>query len=114
MEIQEVEVPGPRADKQSLIEFASTYNGYDRLNSDASELQRLFQPFEAEFQNTGRVSPSLGLDLLRGWLFALFRQDYFSGGIDWTETGNAWLERLWRAITREIADKSAGRVLLLE
>lgn len=76
----------PRTRKQYLdragewLEWASAYNGYQLLASGPAELERLLAPARASWKRDGVVPDWVGAHLLRGWLFLLYRIDYFAGG----------------------------------
>ncbi len=104
-----INVPGAAADLQELIEFAGTYNGYQRFCSNPGELEALFADVERLYFDEGLISDALQVDYLRAWLFMLFRRDYFTGS-----AGNPDELELWRMLIGLIADKSGGTVPLLE
>lgn len=114
MQDRSVVVPSPDASPQALRRFSGTYNGYARIMGDSSGLQNFYQPFEVEFRRTHRLPEGFGLDLLRGWLFLLGRMDRFSELRDWTDTEDAWLDRLWRSIVAVIGEQAGERVVLVE
>ncbi len=67
---------------QLLIEWAHTYNGYERLAAGPGELFELLAPLRHEFDQHGMVPDWAGIDLLRGWAFYLVRAHRHSGGYE--------------------------------
>lgn len=92
------------------IEWAATYNGYDRLCGGSNDLyDKVLQPAMEEYRQTGRVPSWCGVDLLRGWAFYLFRADYFLGG---GSLGREWdyvLDAVRRHPAASEADLPPGR-----
>lgn len=93
---------------QDLIDFAATYNGYERFIAEPIILQDLFENYSREYRSTSRINSDLGLDFLRAWLFLLYREDRHSGGSDddFSEPYN-----LWRSIVARINILSGGQVV---
>lgn len=108
MKIRLVLVPPFDAPLQEILEFAATYNGYERFIDEPRILQEFFESSDREYRNTGRINPYLGLDFLRAWLFLLYRVDHVGGGSDgdFSEPYN-----LWRSIVERINDLSGGQVV---
>lgn len=75
------------ANEQALIEWAHTYNGYERIASSPEALNGIIQPLLREFNRTRKIPEWAGVDLLRGWAFYVARAHRFSGGWDpiWDE-----------------------------
>ncbi|MDJ0027155.1 hypothetical protein QM583_08625 [Gordonia alkanivorans] len=67
---------------QLLIEWAHTYNTYERLVGDPGTLYELLAPLRHEFDRQGTVPEWAGIDLLRGWAFYLVRAHRHSGGYE--------------------------------
>lgn len=65
---------------QLFIEWAHTYNGYERLAAGPGKLYELLAPLRHEFDQQGSVPDWAGIDLLRGWAFYLVRAHRHSGG----------------------------------
>ncbi|QVI26748.1 hypothetical protein MN2019_21115 [Mycolicibacterium neoaurum] len=73
--------------EQALIEWAHTYNGYERIARSPEALNGVVQPLLREFNRTRKIPEWAGVDLLRGWAFYIARAHRFSGGWDpiWDE-----------------------------
>lgn len=70
----------PERDATAWLEFAGDYNAYQRLAGEPHQLELLLTPAREEYTRTGAVPRWCGTDLLRGWLFLLYRADHFAGG----------------------------------
>lgn len=103
-----ITVPNKAASLKELIEFAVTYNGYERICSNPSEYEALFAYVERLYFDQGLISEALQVDYLRAWLFMLYRRDYFTGS-----ASNPDELQLWRMLISLIADKSGGTVPVL-
>lgn len=92
------------------IEWAHSYNGYERLAGGAdgpASLARLLEPAWREYRDSGRVPEWCGIDLLRGWAFYLTRADRHGGGYDLGEGGGKLDE--WNAVLERIATHPGAR-----
>lgn len=80
---------------QSELEWALSYPGYERLASDPNSLyDHVLRPARSEFDQHASVPDWCGVDLLRGWLFYLQREDHHSGG--WPPSlGVEWISVLY-------------------
>ena len=78
------------------IDWAASYNAYDRLAGGPNELSALLEPLRAEYRRSGRIPEWCGVDLLRGWAFLLYREDYFDGG--------GSLSAEWQAVLSAVRD----------
>ncbi|UDY24663.1 hypothetical protein [Nocardioides sp. Kera G14] len=76
---------------QAELEWAYTYDGYERLASSPEALWSVVAPVHEALLTTGRVPEWAGVDLLRGLAFYLVRADRHQGG---GSLGRAWLELL--------------------
>ncbi|WP_232715208.1 hypothetical protein [Gordonia metallireducens] len=65
-----------------LIEWAHTYNGYERLGGGPHKLAELVAPLRHEFESLGTIPEWAGVDLLRGWAFYLVRAHRHGGAYD--------------------------------
>lgn len=70
----------PLEQSRPWLDYALRYNAYARLAGDLDRLADLFAPVRHEYRTTGTVPAWCNLDLLRGWLFLLVREDHFAGG----------------------------------
>jgi len=68
--------------ESALIEWAHTYNGYERLAGGAGDLWELVRPLHEEFERTGKIPEWAGVDLLRGWAFYLVRSHRHGGAYE--------------------------------
>lgn len=59
--------------EQAMHEWARAYNAYARLSGDPGRLWRFYGPFSQEVRDTGEIPEWMGVDLLRGWAFAMWR-----------------------------------------
>ena len=83
------------------LEWALTYNAYERLADDPNILGLLLSPLRESFRTEGYVPGWCGVDLLRGWAFYLAREDHFAGG--------GTLGREWQAVLSAIREHPAAR-----
>lgn len=75
-------------DPTAWLEWVGRYDAYRLLASEPGQLERLLRPARDDYRSTGRVPAWCGEHLLRGWLFLLYRSDYFAGGYDLTTPGS--------------------------
>lgn len=87
----------PEQDPTGWLEWAGAYNAYQRLAATPKALEAVIAPARSEYQRDGRVPEWAGVDLLRGWLFLLYREDHFAGGYLFTPEGAESL-REWSAV----------------
>ncbi|AZZ82281.1 hypothetical protein C5O27_15380 [Gordonia alkanivorans] len=68
---------------QLLIEWAHSYNGYERLAGNGPRhLYELTLPLQRAFDRNGNIPEWAGVDLLRGWTFYLARAHRHGGAYD--------------------------------
>jgi hypothetical protein len=79
----------PEDDPQAWLQFAGRYNAYQRLAAEPHTLEHVLDPARREYQRSGTVPGWCGPDLLRAWLFLLFRVDHFAGGYLFTSDDHA-------------------------
>ncbi len=58
---------------RALIDWAHSYNGYERLGAGPSELGTVLRPLQEEIETSGRIPEWAGVDLLRGLAFLRVR-----------------------------------------
>ena len=63
-----------------MIDWAQSYQGYERIAADSEHLQAVFGPIMDETERLGDVPEWVGVDLLRGWAFYVARAHRWSGG----------------------------------
>lgn len=91
-------------DATAWLKFAGRFNAYERLAAEPHQLEQLLQPARREYTATGEVPGWCGPDLLRAWLFLLYRMDHFAGGFlfssadhadtqEFKAVAGAWAER---------------------
>lgn len=87
------------------LTWALSYDGYRRLASDPTALfDRLVRPMRDEFESAGSIPDWCGVDLLRGWLFFLQREDHHGGG--WPpQLGAEWISVLYALFDHPHAGK---------
>lgn len=73
-------VPGPEASVEEMLEFAATYDAYERLAAEPESLDRLLWPIYSEIEQTSEVPVWVRIDLARALLFYAYRRDHFAGG----------------------------------
>lgn len=73
-------VPGSE-DPTAWLRFAGRYNAYERLAAEPHELEKLLEPVRREYLANRAVPRWCRPDLLRAWLFLLYRMDHFDGGM---------------------------------
>lgn len=89
-----------------IVEFALTYNGYQRLC--AEDLPRLLGPVLKSLSRTGQPPGWAGVDLLRGTLFFIQRQTHHWGEIPPTQ------EQHMRTLVAAIARHQGGTPLVAD
>lgn len=75
-----VQVPGPAASVEDVLEFAGTYDAYAFFADQPDQLQRLVGGVYDEIARSLVVPDWVRLDLARAVLFYAYRMDYFAGG----------------------------------
>jgi len=83
---------GPR---QRELDWALTYDAYQRLADSPSELEQLLRGVRRSFYAEGAVPEWCGIDLLRGWAFYLVRDDHFGATMD---------EQEWAGVLQALRD----------
>ena len=75
-------LPAADCDFHDLLFFGSTdYDGYNRIADSPEALYGLYQPIREEWERAGQLPYWMGLDLLRGLLFLMAREDHMAGPI---------------------------------
>ena len=74
-------IPSTGCNFDEILKFAITYNGYDRIAGSPEALLDLYEPIRKEWKESGRLPDWAGLDLLRGLLFLMAREDHMAGPI---------------------------------
>ncbi|MEX7468578.1 hypothetical protein AB4Z39_02590 [Mycobacterium adipatum] len=59
--------------EQGLIDWAHSYNGYERIAGSPEHLSAVIRPMAEEYERSGAIPEWAGVDLLRGWAFYLVR-----------------------------------------
>lgn len=106
LEVPTASVPDPEGPIQPILEFALTYNAYDRLCS--ADLGRLVSPVLQPLAKTGRPPEWAGIDLLRGTLFFIQRMTHHWGEIPPAE------DRQMRALVDAIASRNQGALMIAD
>ncbi len=75
------QIPPPDCSFEEIIKFGNTYHGYRMIASDPESLLALYEPIRTESQRSGSLPYWMGLDLLRGLLFLMVREDHMAGPI---------------------------------
>jgi len=75
------QVPPSDCSFEEIIEFGNSYHGYRLIASDPESLLALYEPIRAELRRSGSLPYWMGLDLLRGLLFLMVREDHMAGPI---------------------------------
>ena len=70
----------PPEPEQDVVDWAHTYDAYQRLAASPFALDRLLAGVREAFATNGAVPDWCGVDLLRGWAFFLARADRQAGG----------------------------------
>lgn len=65
--------------EQSVIEWAHTYNAYERIAATPEALWAQLEPLKRAYDRDGRVPGWVGVDLLRGWAFYVVRAHRHGG-----------------------------------
>src|SRR4051812_47718815 len=105
MTIQFVDCPPEECAVSDLLEFALTYNGYERLAHDPEHLGRLVAPVVRELEKSGPPPDWAQLDLLRGTLFFLQRRTHHWGEVPPDE------EQRMRTLVGRIREAARGAAL---
>lgn len=61
-------------DRQAMVRWAHSYNGYHRLGAGPAELVAVLRPLIDALEMSGKVPDWAGVDLLRGLAFFLTRR----------------------------------------
>lgn len=59
------------------LEFAATYNAYNQIAAEPETLSAMYHPIREAWSESGKVPEWVGVDLLRGLLFLMFREGHF-------------------------------------
>ncbi len=76
------------------LEWAHTYDAYQRLASTPDKLERLLRSARNSYRTNRAVPKWCGVDLLRGWAFLLVRADHQAGGDTLNDEWDAVLRTL--------------------
>ena len=71
------QIPGSDCDFEEILEFAATYDGYRRIAESPKNLSAVYEPIRMEWRRSGVLPDWMGVDLLRGFLFLMYREDHF-------------------------------------
>ncbi len=88
------QVPSREGSIQEILEFADTYNAYERLAAEPEQLDRLLGPIYAEIERSSAVPGWVRIDLARALLFYAYRRDHFGGGFGPYEPMRALVDRI--------------------
>ena len=103
-----VDCPGDDISLPELLQFALTYNGYQRLGDHPTHLHRVVRPVLAAIEKGERPPTWAGLDLLRGALFYIQRMTHHWGDVPPEQ------EAQMRALLRAIREATHGRPLTVD
>jgi hypothetical protein len=87
---------------QGILEFALTYNGYERLATEVEHLHGVVEPVLTSLAAEEAPPEWAGIDLLRGALFFIQRQTHHWGDVPDEQ------ERFMRQLVGAIAERAAG------
>src|SRR4051812_9548985 len=87
----------------ALIEWAESFNGYERLAQSPEHLWKVLQPLREAFEQDGSIPEWAGVDLLRGWAFWLVRAHRFGGAYTPLRAEYPEFEAIVEAISRHPA-----------
>jgi uracil-DNA glycosylase len=90
--------PDERAVMQAQLVWLTAYDGYQRLAGEPQRLAALLADARAERKRSGRVPDWCGVDLLKGWAFYLYRDDYFTSGGHSLSHSDTELFREWNDV----------------
>jgi len=76
-ELDMSDLPAVSCSFEEALEFAATYNAYNQIAGEPETLSAMYEPIRRVWYQTGKVPEWMGVDLLRGLLFLMFRQDHF-------------------------------------
>lgn len=71
------DLPSPKCSIFEALKFASRYNGYERIALEPETLAEMYRPIQDQWERSGQLPEWMGIDLLRGLLFLLFREHHF-------------------------------------
>jgi predicted double-glycine peptidase len=64
-------------DFEEILEFAATYDGYRRIAGSPENLSAVYEPIRMDWRKSGVLPGWMGIDLLRGFLFLMYRENHF-------------------------------------
>ena len=71
------QIPASDCDFEEILEFAASYDGYRRIAESPETLSAVYQPIRMEWRRSGSLPDWVGIDLLRGFLFLMYRENHF-------------------------------------
>ena len=78
------DLPGVGCSIEEALEFAATYNAYNQIAAEPEPLSAIYHPIREAWNESARVPEWMGVDLLRGLLFLMYREDHFGYADDST------------------------------
>ena len=78
------DLPGLGCSFEEALEFAATYNAYNQIAAAPETLSAMYHPIREAWNESARVPEWMGVDLLRGLLFLMYREDHFGYADDST------------------------------
>ena len=73
------QIPTPDCDFEAINRFAETYDAYERIGGGPEHLLAMYDPIRTEWTRSGDFPDWMGIDLLRGLLFLMYREARFDG-----------------------------------
>jgi len=100
------EIPEPGCSYEQIIEFAATYDGYERIAASPERLGEVCEPIRKEWRQAGVLPDWPGIDLLRGLLFLMYREDRHGGPMGYLdEAEEVEYLRPFRQVIEAIRDR---------
>ncbi|SVD94234.1 uncharacterized protein METZ01_LOCUS447088 [marine metagenome] len=78
------DLPPSNCSMADALEFAATYNAYNQIAAEPETLSAMYHPIREAWNKSARVPEWMGVDLLRGLLFLMYREDHFGYADDST------------------------------
>ena len=99
-------IPPSDCSFEDIIKFAATYDGYSQIAQEPENLVALYEPIRTEWRRSGSLPSWMGVDLLRGLLFFMYREDRWTGGFPYSsEEEKIEHQRPFREVLEVIREK---------
>ena len=100
------DLPSVGCSIDQALEFAATYNAYNQIAAEPETLSAMYEPIRRVWKQTGEVPEWMGVDLLRGLLFLMYREGHFGYDDDSTlRQMHQVIEAIRRRLTEQHEDE---------